>query len=457
MGRHKEWRALARKMRRKRIRQTLARKRDEVLRREQERREMSPRYQTWLAEQNVLEEFRQEEELRLQMERHRQWELEEQLAQQRWTERQERLARAREEKARQELQIREEWELEQKKQKEVEEEERRKEDEKVKKQEDLMRQIDDFIKHGGELPASVNISTETHPDKPVCPFFSKTGACRFGDRCSRNHPRPGISKVLLISHFYSHFGIDQSLIDEYDSDLMLEYDDTETYQHFREFYEDVLPEFEQCGQVVQFKVCCNCEPHLRGNVYVEYASDRDTVAAFQKFQGRWYGGRQLNVEFTCVSSWKSALCGLFFKRRCPKGRSCNFLHVFRNPGNAFADADHDRGYSWRQRQYSPKLWSRSRSGSCSPSSRRSLRNKEDRDQWRWSESPEPPTHKVNGDSKGNRSHSSTHRNHEKNHSEERKRRKGEKRSRSSSQSLRTSNSHRKEKRRKSPRSHSRSK
>ena len=64
---------------------------------------MSPRYQTWLAEQNVLEEFRQEEELRLQMERHRQWELEEQLAQQRWTERQERLARAREEKARQEV------------------------------------------------------------------------------------------------------------------------------------------------------------------------------------------------------------------------------------------------------------------------------------------------------------------------------------------------------------------
>jgi len=49
----------------------------------------------------------------------------------------------------------------------------------------------------------------------------------------RNHPRPGISKVLLISHFYSHFGIDQSLIDEYDTDLMLEYDDTETYQHFR--------------------------------------------------------------------------------------------------------------------------------------------------------------------------------------------------------------------------------
>ena len=70
---------------------------------EQEKREMSPRYQAWLAEQSVLEEFRQEEELRLQVERHRQWEVDERLAQQQWTERQERLARAREEMARQEV------------------------------------------------------------------------------------------------------------------------------------------------------------------------------------------------------------------------------------------------------------------------------------------------------------------------------------------------------------------
>jgi len=64
---------------------------------------MSPRYQAWLAEQSVLEEFHREEELRLQAERHRQWEADEQLAQQQWRERQERLARAREEKARQEV------------------------------------------------------------------------------------------------------------------------------------------------------------------------------------------------------------------------------------------------------------------------------------------------------------------------------------------------------------------
>ena len=27
------------------------------------------------------------------------------------------------------------------------------------------------------------------------------------------------------------------------------------YEHYNEFYEDVFPEFAECGKVVQFKVC----------------------------------------------------------------------------------------------------------------------------------------------------------------------------------------------------------
>ena len=54
------------------------------------------------------------------------------------------------------------------------------------------------------------------------------------------------------------------------SDIDLEYEDSDTYRHFEEFYEDVLPEFKQAGDVIQFKVCRNYEPHLKGNVYVQY-------------------------------------------------------------------------------------------------------------------------------------------------------------------------------------------
>ena len=54
------------------------------------------------------------------------------------------------------------------------------------------------------------------------------------------------------------------------SDIVLEYEDSELYQSFRDFYEDVLPEFRSCGEVIQFKVCCNYQAHLRGNVYVQF-------------------------------------------------------------------------------------------------------------------------------------------------------------------------------------------
>lgn len=50
----------------------------------------------------------------------------------------------------------------------------------------------------------------------------------------------------------------------------LEYEDNDLYNSFREFYVDTLPEFKSVGKVINFKVCCNHEAHLRGNVYVQY-------------------------------------------------------------------------------------------------------------------------------------------------------------------------------------------
>lgn len=41
---------------------------------------------------------------------------------------------------------------------------------------------------------------------------------------------------------------------EYDTDIMLEYEDSETYKEYKDFFYDVLTEFERFGKVVQFKV-----------------------------------------------------------------------------------------------------------------------------------------------------------------------------------------------------------
>ncbi|RXG68198.1 U2 small nuclear ribonucleoprotein auxiliary factor 35 kDa subunit-related protein 1 [Armadillidium vulgare] len=150
-----------------------------------------------------------------------------------------------------------------------------------------------------------------------CPFFNKTGACRYGALCSREHKYPTCSQTVLLTNMYSHIGLDGELIDDYDTDISLEYSESERYNHYREFYYDVLPEFEKCGRVIQFKVCCNKSSHLRGNVYVQYAQVESAVKAVTKFNG------------------------LHWSHKCPKGNLCNFLHVYRNPGNAFYSVDVD--------------------------------------------------------------------------------------------------------------------
>lgn len=62
--------------------------------------------------------------------------------------------------------------------------------------------------------------------------------------------------MLLATNFYTHFGLSNADVSEYDTDIMLEYEDSETYKEYKEFFYDVLSEFEKFGRIVQFKVSC---------------------------------------------------------------------------------------------------------------------------------------------------------------------------------------------------------
>lgn len=53
---------------------------------------------------------------------------------------------------------------------------------------------------------------------------------------------------------YSHFGLENANFNEYDTDIMLEYEDSDTYKDFKTFFYDILPEFQKFGKVVQLKV-----------------------------------------------------------------------------------------------------------------------------------------------------------------------------------------------------------
>lgn len=95
-----------------------------------------------------------------------------------------------------------------------------------------------------------------------------------------------------------------------------------------------------------------------------------------------------------------ALTGLFEVQQCPRGKHCNFLHVFRNPNNEFRDANRDIYLSsdWTSSSFGKNLERRERTSHHDEYYSRSRRRR--------SLSPDL-SYKRNGES--DRKSSSTHR------------------------------------------------
>nr|XP_023679686.1 U2 small nuclear ribonucleoprotein auxiliary factor 35 kDa subunit-related protein 2 isoform X2 [Paramormyrops kingsleyae]XP_023679687.1 U2 small nuclear ribonucleoprotein auxiliary factor 35 kDa subunit-related protein 2 isoform X2 [Paramormyrops kingsleyae]XP_023679688.1 U2 small nuclear ribonucleoprotein auxiliary factor 35 kDa subunit-related protein 2 isoform X2 [Paramormyrops kingsleyae] len=406
VSRQNQRRATVKKQRRKRRRQALAKVRDSELQGDGEQQE---------AEEGDEKEERKMEEERQRL--HLEWMERERVAQEEFNLIREREEMAKRKQEEEERRIKEEWEAREKREKEEREQKQQEKRDREEAVQKMLDQAESQLDCSGlwkNPEAPMDYGTEK--DRANCPFFLKTGACRFGERCSRKHAHPTCSSTLMIRGMFVTFGMEQCRRDDYDTDASLEYSEEDVQQQFLEFFEDVLPEFKSAGKVVQFKVSCNFEPHLRGNVYVQYDTEDQCKEAFLMFNGRWYAGKQLQCEFSPVTRWKTAICGLFDRHKCPKGKHCNFLHVYRNPGNEYWEADRDlhlspeRGgalsgrYSERhserrdrsrgQRSYSPnrsygRRWerrSRSRERRCRSRERRSRSRERRSRSWerRWS-------------------------------------------------------------------------
>lgn len=381
---HKEWRNIAKRERRRRLRRKAAVQREAAEEQQRAALEKSAEYLKWLEQCEVENKEKEAREKEEHDQRERLWLEEEVKAQEEWQILQEKKQKARQLQLEQEAKIRQEFETKQEAIRKKQEEEKRRREEEIKRREQLLKEIDDYIDNGIKTPEALREVIDSQPGKELCPFFTKTGACRYGDTCSRNHRRVCLSKVILVPGFYTHFSLEKNSA-EYDTDIALEFESSETRQHFREFYKDVVPELESFGRIKTLKYCCNTEVHLRGNLYVEYYTEREAARALRRLKGRWYAGRQLNCEFVNLKSWRSAVCGM---SKCPKGRACNFLHTFKNP--------HDE-YDIK----SPPRWAKQSSSSTqevTSNKKTEHRNKskwedgsdvEDNKNWRWSESPEP--------------------------------------------------------------------
>jgi len=77
------------------------------------------------------------------------------------------------------LKIREEFEAKRAIFLQKKEEEKKRREEQLRKQEQLQKEIDDYIDNGVKTPEVLREVVDNQPTKDLCPFFTKTGACRL--------------------------------------------------------------------------------------------------------------------------------------------------------------------------------------------------------------------------------------------------------------------------------------
>lgn len=212
----------------------------------------------------------------------------------------------------------------------------------------------------------------TERDRLNCPFYFRIGACRHGDRCSRQHLKPHFSQTLMIPHMYQPRTPLPPIPTSESRASASFFASLPDIGEFVDFYEDVLDELDQFGRVEDMLILQNMGEHMHGNTYVRFSREDDAETALRAIQGRFYGGQVLKPEFSPVTDFSESICGMFKKGFCERGDYCNFMHSRPLPRDArkrleLSASRRDRRSRHRSRSRSPRRDSHHRSRSPSAS------------------------------------------------------------------------------------------
>lgn len=305
----KTWRRDVKKSRRKRIRQAAAF--DRLKRTATVARKTSePDYRPLTAEEQ--EHHRAELE---SAEQNRLWLAYDKTCMDAWSERRAKEQRVEDEKQAERLRIQTEFEARERRKTEQRLERIRIANEKLQRFENLQLAIEDCLLNGAPLPDELLTKfEESNVDRELCRMFAKTGACRFGSKCTRNHRVPAVSRLLLVPGFFVH--VLQATDGKASTPpVAVDLDDCISegrwQQSYVDFFCDWLPEMERLGRVTQFRVCRNRSAHLAGNLLVEFADERLVEQGFRSQMIRFQSSvLQERFASFAQSKWP-LLCGHF--------------------------------------------------------------------------------------------------------------------------------------------------
>ncbi|CCW69765.1 unnamed protein product [Phytomonas sp. Hart1] len=185
-----------------------------------------------------------------------------------------------------------------------------------------------------------------------CLFFSKMGACRHGDNCTKLHIRPSTSPTVLFPMMYP---IPFAALDGHIEDRQwsfTQFDKKYLKKHFEHFYKGVWRTFMEYGRIAELRVVSNLNDHLLGNMYVRFddAAAASRVVKELRDKKTKYNDIIILPELSPVVNFAEACCKEDLEGTCARGGQCNYLHIMKVSRKLLESLEKKQAKYWKKKE-----------------------------------------------------------------------------------------------------------
>lgn len=139
-----------------------------------------------------------------------------------------------------------------------------------------------------------------------CQFYYKVGSCRHGPKCVRKHVLPTRSKVIILSN------------------LPLKAQSSNDAKGIERMVQDLFVEIGSIAPIKEMLVAANESPHLKGAMYIAFASEKEAEKVMTDINSRWFQLRPMFAHYLPSQSVHMAVCRE--ADGCQRRLDCNYVH-----------------------------------------------------------------------------------------------------------------------------------
>jgi len=158
----------------------------------------------------------------------------------------------------------------------------------------------------------------TELDPVNCSFFLRTGCCRHGDSCPKEHSWPPFGTTILFQHLWI-------------APKRILAKKKARSRHYDAFVEDLLEECLKYGHVSNILTVANMGDHMVGNTFVRFEDEEQAAKCLAGLTGRYYAGRKVHAVYSPVVDLNLSQCRDYELDSCTRGQFCNFAHFMPLP------------------------------------------------------------------------------------------------------------------------------